>query len=62
MQRQWWKVIMHSISDNIEIIINDKEDEVVEELFQSLPSRYQIGLETSVKDWDFIFDCVHLLH
>ena len=53
---------MHSISDNIEIIINDKEDEVVEELFQSLPSRYQIGLETSVKDWDFIFDCVHLLH
>ena len=53
---------MDSISDNIEIIINDREDEVIEELFQSLPSRYQIGLETSVKDCDFIFDCVHLLH
>ena len=36
---------MHSKSDNIEIMINDKADEVVEELFQSFFSRYQIGLE-----------------
>ena len=38
---------MHSKSDNIEIMINDKADEVIEELFQSLLSRYQIELETS---------------
>ena len=33
---------MHSNSDNIEMIISDKEDEVVEEHFQSLLCRYQI--------------------
>ena len=40
---------MHSKSDNIEIIISHKANEVIEELFQSLLSRYQILLETSVK-------------
>ena len=41
--------VMHSKSDNIKIMINDKADEVIQELFQSLFSRYQIGLETSMK-------------
>ena len=31
---------MISKSDNIEIIINDKVDEVIQELFQSALSRY----------------------
>ena len=39
---------------------SDKAHEVIEELFQSLLSRYQIGLETSMKGSDFIFDCVNL--
>ena len=39
---------------------SDKVHEVIEELFQSLLSRYQIGLETSMKGSDFIFDCVNL--
>ena len=52
---------MHSKSDIIEIIIINKADEVIKGLFQSLLSRYQIGLETSMKDSDFIFDCIHLL-
>ena len=38
--------VMHSKSDNKEMMINDKKDEVIEEIFQSLLSRYQIGLET----------------
>ena len=54
--------VLHSKSDNTQIMINDKADEVIEELFQSLLPRYQIGLETSMKDSDFIFDCVHLLY
>ena len=54
--------VLHSKSDNTPIMINDKVDEVIEELFQSLLPRYQIGLETSMKDSDFIFDCVHLLY
>ena len=53
---------MHSKSDNKEIIINDKPEEAIEEPFQSLRSRYQIGLETSMKGSNFIFDCVHLLY
>ena len=39
---------MHSKSDNIEIMINNKVDEVIEELSQSLLCRYQIGLVTSL--------------
>ena len=43
-------------------MINDKVDEVIEELFQLLLSRYQIELETSMKRNEFVFDCVHLLY
>ena len=34
-------------------MINDNADKVIEELFQSALSRYQIGLETSMKDSNF---------
>ena len=54
--------LMHSKSDNIEIMINDKADGVIEELFQSILFRYQIGSETSMTFSDFIFDCVYLLY
>ena len=37
--------VMNSKSNNIEIMINDKVDEVIEKLFQPLFSRYQIELE-----------------
>ena len=33
--------VMHSESDNIEIIINDEADEVLKELFGSLKNRYK---------------------
>ena len=36
-------------------MINDKADEVIEELFQLLLSRYQIELETSMKRNEFVF-------
>ena len=35
---------------------NDKGDEVIEKLFQSSLSRYQIGLKKSLKGSDFVFD------
>ena len=53
---------MHSKSDNIEIMINDKAHEVNETFFESLFNRYQIGLETSMRDSAFIFDCSQLLY
>ena len=53
--------VMHSKIINIEMRINDKEDKVIEELFLSLLSRYQIELETLIKGRDFILDCVNIL-
>ena len=53
---------MHSKSDNIEILTCDKVDKAIKELFESLLSWFRIGLETSMKDRDFIFDPVHLLY
>ena len=53
---------MHSKSGNIEIMINDKEDEVTEELIQSLLNTHQMELTTSMRGSDFIFDYVHLLY
>ena len=52
--------VMHSKSDNIEIMINYQANEVTENLFDSLKNRYQINLK-SIKDCQFVFDYVHLL-
>ena len=48
------KAVMHSKYGNIQIMINYKADKVIEELFQSLFSRYQIGLEASMRGSNFI--------
>ena len=53
--------VVHSKSDNIEIMINDEADEVIKELSDSLKNRYQINLE-SMKGSEFVFDYVHLLY
>ena len=56
------KLVMYSKSDKIKIMINGKADELIQELFQAVLSRYQIGLETFIKGSDFVFGCVHLLY
>ena len=53
--------VIHLRSDKIELMNNNKKNEVTEERFQSLLSRYQIGQETSRKCSDFIFDYINLL-
>ena len=53
--------VMHSKSDNIEIMINDEADEVIEELFDSLKNRYQNNLE-SMKVSGFVFHYAQLLY
>ena len=53
---------MHSKSDNIEVMVYDKADKVIQECFESPLSRYQIGLNTSMRESDFIFDSIYLLH
>ena len=40
----------------------DNANEVVDEVFKSLLSRYQNNIETSMRGSDFIFDLVQLLY
>ena len=54
--------VMHSESDNREIMISDKADEVTEERFEWRINRYQIGLKISMAGSDSIFDFLHLLY
>ena len=41
---------------------NKNPDEIIEELFESLLARYQIGLEMQMRFSDFIFNCVKFLY
>ena len=50
---------MHSKSDNINVMTYDRANEVIAKNFESLLSRYQIGLEASMMGSDFIFDGVN---
>ena len=53
--------VMHSKSENIEIMINDETVEVIKELLDSLKNRYQNNLE-SKKGSEFVFDYVQLFY
>ena len=54
--------VMHSKSDNMEIMINDKADEVIKELFDSLEKRNQNNMKKLMKGIEFVLDCVPLLY
>ena len=51
--------MMHSKSDNKEIIINDKAQEVVE-FFESPFNRYQNNLAALMKSSEFVFNYVYV--
>ena len=65
----WWKLtlpskvinekgVMHSKSNNIEIMINNDIDEIMEEHFWSLHDMHQLDLEESTSGSKFV---LHLL-
>ena len=54
--------VMHSSRDNIKFTSYSDADEVIDELFKSLCSRYQANLETSMRGSDFIFDALQLMY
>ena len=54
--------IMHLDSDNTKFISYNEINEVFNELFESLCSKYQENLETSIKGSDVIFDWVQLMY
>ena len=47
---------IHSEKDNIEVMIYGNLNKIIEELFELVLSRYQIGLETQMRGNDTIFD------
>ena len=53
--------VMHSNSENIEIMINDEVDWVIEELFKSIKNRYQNHLEL-MKGSDFVFMFLYIIN
>ena len=54
--------VMHSKIDNIESMAYDNRNKVVDDFFESLFSRYQIGSETLMRRGDFIFDSVKMVY
>ena len=46
--------IMHTKSDNIEIINDTETNEAINKLFHSFLRRYQERLETKIKKWLYI--------
>ena len=51
---------MHTKSDNIEIMMGSKTDDIIDELFESFLRKYQEGLEESMTGSEFVFDSVDL--
>ena len=49
--------VMHSKIYDIEVMTYDDPEEVIEELFESILSRYQTSLEMQMRGSDFFFDC-----
>ena len=54
--------IMHTKSDNIEIMMGSETDDIIDELFKSLLQKYQEGLKESMRGSEFVFDSVDLLY
>ena len=54
--------IMYTKSDNIEIMMGSKTDDIIDELFKSLLQKYQEGLEESMRGSEFVFDSPDLLY
>ena len=54
--------IMHTKSNNKEIMIGSETNEVIEDLFKSLLQGYQENLEEKMKGSEFVFDGVNVLY
>ena len=53
--------IMYTRSDNIEIMFGDDNDDIIEQLFESLLQKYEENLQNKMRGSEFEFDGVNLL-
>ena len=56
------ELVMHQRSSDIKFTFYNDANEVVDELLESLRSRYQRNLETSMRGSDFVFDSVQMMY
>ena len=54
--------IMHTRSDNIEIMIGKDNDEIIEDRFKSFLQKYEENLQNKMRGSDFEFDRVNFLY
>ena len=54
--------IMYTRSDNIEIMFGDDNDDIIEQLFESLLQKYEENLQNKIKGSEFEFDGVNFLY
>ena len=54
--------IMHTRSDNIEIMNGDVNDDIIEELFKSFLQNYEDNLQNKMKGSDFELDGLNFLY
>ena len=54
--------IMYTRSDNVEIMSGDNNDDIIEQLFESLLQKYEENLQNKMKGSDFEFDGVNFLY
>ena len=54
--------IMYARSDNVEVMFGDDNDDIIEQLFESLLQKYEENLQNKMKGSDFEFDGVNFLY
>ena len=54
--------IMYTRSDNVEIMFGDDNDNIIEQLFESLLQKYDENLQNKMRGSDFEFDGVNFLY
>ena len=54
--------IMYTRSDNIEIMFGDDNDDIIEQLFESLLKKYEQNLQNKMRGSEFEFDGVNFLY
>ena len=53
---------MYTRSDNVEIMFGDDNDDIIEQLFESLLQKNEENLQNKMRGSDFEFDCVDFLY
>ena len=54
--------IMYTKSDNIETMFDDDNDDIIEQLFESLLKKYEESLQNKMRGSEFEFDGVNFLY